>query len=101
MNAYRQKDSGEEIVRRVFIEAALREQRREENQDSRDLIEALQELTDLTRAELEEIVMKVRVSCCDRETDTFFSVKHQAILVSTMLTFLIGLPTLFIWMFLV
>ena len=101
MNAYRQKDLSEEIIRRVFIEATLREQREEVSQDRRDLIEALQELTNLTRAELEEIIMNVRVSCCDRERDTFFSVKHQAILVSTMLAFLIGLPTLFIWMFLV
>ena len=101
MNAYRQKDLVEEIVRRVFIEASLREQRREENQDRRDLIEALQELTALTKVELEEIIMNIRASCCDRERDTFFSVKHQAILVSTMLTFIIGLPTLFIWMFLV
>ena len=101
MNAYRPKELSEEIVQRVFIEASSREQRREEDQDRRDLIEALQELTELTRAELEEIIIKARVSCCDRDGDTFFSVKHQAILVSTMLAFLIGLPTLFIWMFLV
>ena len=101
MNAYRQKDLSEEIVRRVFLEASLREQRREENQDRLDLIDALQELTDLTKAELEGIIMKVRRSSCDRDRDTFFSIKHQVILVSTLLAFLIGLPTLFIWMFLV
>jgi len=99
MNADRQTDLGEAIVRRVLIEASLREQRREENQDRRDVIEALQELTGLTRTELEEIIMNVRGSCCDRDRDTFFSVKHQAILVSAMLAFLISLPTLFIWMF--
>ena len=100
MNAYRQKDLGEEIVRRVFIEASLREQRREENQDRRDLIEALYELTDLTREELEEIIMNVRVSPRGLNMETFFSVKHQAILVSTMLAFLIGLPAFFfVWLF--
>ena len=101
MNAYRQKDLSEEIVRRVFMEASLREQRREENQKRLDLIEAMQELTDLTRAELEAIIMKVRHSSRDRDRDTFFSVKHQEILAGTMLAFLVGLPTLFIWMFLV
>jgi hypothetical protein len=101
MKAYRQKGLNEEIVRRVFMEASLLEQRREENQDRLDLIEALQELTDLTRSELEEIIMKVRRSYYGRDRDTFFSVKDQAILVSTMLAFLVGLPTLFILMFLV
>jgi len=97
MNAYQQAHLGEEIVRRVLIEASIREQQREEAQGRQDVLEALLEVTSLTRAELEEIIIKVRGSC-DRDRDTFLSIKQQVVVVSAMLAFLLCVPALFIWM---
>ena len=97
MNAYGQAEFGEEIVRRVLIEASIREQRREEAQDRRDVLESLLEITGLTRAELEEIMIKVKGSC-DRDRDTFLSIKQQLIGMSAMLAFVFCVPAFFIWM---
>ena len=97
MNAYRQADLGEEIVRHVLIEASIREQQTEEAQDRQDVLEALLEVTSLTRAELEEIIIKVEGSC-DRGRDTFLSIKQQVMVASAMLAFLLCVPAVFIWM---
>ena len=97
MNADRQAYLSEEIVRRVLVEASTREQQREEAQNRQDVLEALMEVTGLTRAELEEIIIKVEGSC-DRDRDTFFSVKQQLIGISAMLAFVLCVPAFFIWM---
>jgi hypothetical protein len=81
---------GEEMVRRVLEEASLREKQREETQ-------YVQELTGLTKAELESIIIKVRHSPVP-DRDSFFSVTHQAILASAFLGMFLFLPALCIWM---
>jgi hypothetical protein len=88
---------GEEMVRRVLEEASLREKQREETQYVQDMLDTLQELTGLTEAELESIIIKVRHSPVP-DRDSFFSVTHQAILASAFLGMFLFLPALCIWM---
>jgi hypothetical protein len=83
--------------RRILEEASFREKQREEAQYLQDMLDALQELTSLTKPELEAITMKVRRSPV-QDRDTFFSVKHQTILVSAFLGIFLFLPALCIWM---
>jgi len=88
---------GEETVRRVLEEASLQEKQREEAQYVQDMLEALQELTSLTKPEWEAVIMKVTHSPVP-DRDTFFSVKQQTILVSAFLGIFLFLPALCVWM---
>lgn len=97
MKRGRQGKRGGNFARRVLEEASFLVKQREEAQYQRDMLEALQELTGLAGAELEVIMMKVRRSPVPHR-DTFFSVKHQTILVSVFLGIFIFLPALCIWM---
>jgi hypothetical protein len=86
------------LIRRALEEASLKEQRREENLCIRDTLGALEEITTLTREELEVLADEVGCSC-DGKEDTFFSVKHQILLASAFVVFFSCLPILGTWLF--
>jgi negative regulator of replication initiation len=94
MRADQKEKSGHDILHRVLEEASFREKKKEEAQDFHDMLEAVQALTNLTKAELEEITIKVRAV---QEKDSFFSIKQQAMMVSMFLLVLFCLPALGVW----
>ena len=90
----REEELLNEIRRQAIIRADL--QCREENlkRKTRYTLDALQELTGLSRRELDAIAANVN-ACCHQEDRDFFSVKNQLWMVCTGLV-LIGS---FVWFF--
>lgn len=70
----------QEIARRAFEKANLDKQKAE----TRYTLDALEEMTGLSRAELEAIEKAVRADP-PQEPDEFFSVKHQLIIAAIIL----------------
>jgi hypothetical protein len=71
-----------EIRRQAFIQADQRSREAQNRQDIRHTFDALQELTQLPRRELEAIAADVRAIHESEEKD-FFSVKNQFMMVSS------------------
>jgi hypothetical protein len=71
-----------EIRRQAFIQADQRCREAQNRQDIQHTLEALQELTQLPRRELEAIAESVR-ACYEPEERDFFSVKNQFLMVSS------------------
>lgn len=82
----------EEIRRQAIIRAIDKRREEEVRQDARCTLDALQELTELPRSELQAIAAAVSAAY-DREKDNFFSIKDQILMVSTGL----GLSCLLMW----
>ena len=83
----RQEKTGEDFARRVLEEVSFRERQEENARYERDMVNAFQELTGLTKEELEAIIMKVGDSLVP-DRDNFFSVRQQVVLASAMLVVL-------------
>ena len=81
-----------EIRRQAFIRAGQYCREAEYRQDTQHTLDALQELTDLPRRELEAIAADVRAIHEPEEKD-FFSVKNQFMMVSSGLALIV----LFLW----
>jgi len=71
-----------EIRRQAFIHADQRCRETQRKQDTRHTLDALQELTELPRRDLETIAANVRAFYEPVEGD-FFSVKNQLLMVSS------------------
>jgi hypothetical protein len=71
-----------EIRRRAFIRADQSSREEENRQDTLDTIDALQELTGLSRLELETIAKEVKASF-EPQTSEFFSIKSQFLMVGS------------------
>ncbi len=69
-----------EIRRRAFIRADQCRRQAELTRETRYTLDALQELTGLPRQELEAIAADVK-ACCHQESEAFFSVKNQLLMV--------------------
>jgi hypothetical protein len=98
MNPEIQQTMREALIRRALEKASLKEKCREENLFIRDTLAALEEITTLTREELEILADEVGRSYGQKE-DTFFSVKHQILLASAFVVFLSCVPILGTWLF--
>ena len=85
-------------IRSVLREAALRKRRDEEALFSQDLMDALVELTNLPRLELEQIAERVGRSHYQEE-DTFFSIRQQVVLASATVLAFLTLPLMAVWLF--
>jgi len=83
-----------EIRRQAFIRADQRYREAQNRQDTRHTLDALQELTELPRRELETLAANVR-ACYEPGERDFFSVRTQFLMVSSG-SALIGF---FIWAF--
>ena len=71
-----------EIRRQAFIQTDQRGREAQYRQDIRHTLDALQELTQLPRRELEAIAAGVR-ACHEPDERDFFSVKNQFLMVSS------------------
>jgi hypothetical protein len=97
-NAEIQERIREALISCALEEDSLKESRREEKLCMRDTLEVLEEITSLDREELETLAHKARRSY-DGKQDTFFSLKHQILLASVFVGFILGMPILGIWLF--
>ena len=97
MNAEMQETMRGALIRRALGEASLREQRREEDHCIQDILEALEEITTLTRGELETLADEVSRQY-ESKKDTFFSVKHQILMTSAFMGLISCVPILGIWL---
>jgi hypothetical protein len=70
----------EEIIRRAVEQADIREQEKQKLRRRKDILDALEEITELTHAELEEIEREVREAFSDHRKE-FFSIRHQIFIV--------------------
>jgi hypothetical protein len=86
------------IIKTVFKEASLRQRQEEEAILTQDLMDALEELTNLPRWELEQIVDRA-VSSRHREEDTFLSIKQQLMFASVAVLAFLCAPLTAAWMF--
>jgi serine/threonine protein kinase HipA of HipAB toxin-antitoxin module len=85
-------------IRSVLREAALRKRRDEEALFTQDLMDALEELTNLPRLELEQIAERVGRSH-HQEEDPFFSIRQQVALASATVLGVLSLPLMAVWLF--
>ena len=81
MNHMNNKENkiNEEIIRRAIKRSDLKEQEKEKLLKRQDVIDALEDVTDLPRLELENIAREVRESYA-HGGENFFSIKHQIFL---------------------
>jgi hypothetical protein len=98
MNADMQGAMREALIRRALEEVSFKEKQREEDLCIRDTLGALEEITTLTRRDLETLANEVRRSYEGKE-DTFFSIKHQILLTSAFVGLTSSLPILGMWLF--
>jgi len=88
----------EEIIRRAIERADVREQEKRNLSQRKDIFDALEEITELSRAELEEIEREVREAFSDNRKE-FFSIKHQIFIVLLIGCILLGVFILFVRVF--
>jgi hypothetical protein len=98
MNADMQEAMREALIRRALEEVCIKEKQREEDLCVRDTLGALEEITTLTRGELETLADEVRGSY-ERKEATFFSIKHQVLLTGAFVAFTACFPILGMWLF--
>jgi SpoU rRNA methylase family enzyme len=87
---------GEEALRGVVRAAALRKRREEEALFTQDLMDALEELTNLPRLELEQIAERAVRS--HQEEDAFLSIRQQVVLAGATVLAFLGLPLMAVWL---
>lgn len=90
------KEDYEAFIRRVSEDVSRLERQREGERYVQDMLDAMLPLTNVTRAELEEIAARAR-SFSGEGRDTFFSVTHQVVLASVFLFMVIFPPALCLW----
>jgi hypothetical protein len=98
MNADMQEEMRETLIRRALEEVSFKEKQREEDLCIRDTLGALEEITTLSREELEILAKEVKRSYQGKE-DTFLSIKHQILLAGALVGFTSCLPLLGMWLF--
>jgi hypothetical protein len=98
MNIDRQEEMREALIRRALEEVSFKEKQKEESLCIRDTLAALEEITTLTREELETLANEVKRSC-EEKGDEFFSLKHQIVLAVAFVGFTSCLSLLGMWLF--
>lgn len=88
---------GEEILRRALKSSYAHQHEKEKLRYAQDMLEALQEITDLPREDLEKIANEVRSSYVD-DVEGYLSIKYQIIFVGTFVLILLGMPILAVWL---
>ena len=89
----------QEIIRRAIERSSIGEQEKKELHRRQSVIDALEEVTDLTRSELEDIAREVRESYASVNED-FFSIKQQFKLVALFGSLLMGIIAVVVWLLL-
>ena len=85
-----------EFLRRVLKRAYSHQKEEEKRLYARDMLDVLEEMTDLSRHELERIAEEVRWSHND-DGEGFFSLRYQVVFVGLSMMVLLGLPVLALW----
>ena len=87
----------EEIIRRAIKRSGFREQEKEKLLNQQDIMDALEDVTNLPRLELENIAREVRESYTHGSKD-FFSIKHQFFLAALMGFILLSIIAFAVWL---
>ena len=87
----------EEIIRRAIKRSGLEKREREKLLNRQDVIDTLEEVTDLPRVELEQIALEVRKSYAT-DGKEFFSIKHQVSLAALMGFVLVSIIAFAVWL---
>ena len=82
-----------QIRKRAFARRDRLRSEKQSRQDIRHTLDALQEVTELSRLELEAIVQDARLSCAYLD-ENFFSIKNQILVTSA----IVGFVILFGWL---
>ena len=97
MNAEMQEKIQQEIVKRTLEKSISQQHRRQEKLDTQDILDALEELTGLSRADLDKIAIEVKQSYAHAQ-DSFLSIKSQLILGSVLMLTFVCVPILAKWL---
>ncbi len=98
MSRDREEKIQEDIVKRAIERSHFVQQEEERGLHAQDTLDALQEMTDLPRAELEMIAKEAR-NAYVHEGEGFFSIGNQILLASMFVLILLGIPILAVWLF--
>ena len=97
MNAEMQEKIQQEIVKRALEKSISHQHRRQEKLDTQDILDALEELTGLSRVDLDKIAIEVKRSYAHAQ-DSFLSIKSQVILGSVLMLTFVCLPIFVKWL---
>ena len=97
MNAEIQEKIQLEIVKRALEKSISQQRRRQEELDTQDILDALEELTGLSRVDLDKIAIEVKRSYAHAQ-DSFLSIKSQVILGSALMLTFLCVPILAKWL---
>jgi lysyl-tRNA synthetase class I len=98
MNADMQEEMRETLIRRALEEVSFKEKQKDEDLCLQDTLAVLENITTLSREEMESLAEEVKRSYEIKE-DTFFSIKHQILLAGALVGFTSCLPLLGMWLF--
>lgn len=87
-----------EIIKRALEKAHRKERQREGDLYIKDTLEALHEITELSRVELDMIAEEVSASYAD-DIDQFFSIKNQIIIACVAVFIFMSIPIAAVWLF--
>jgi hypothetical protein len=87
----------QEIVRRALKRSYLRKKEKEKRLYAKDVLDVLEEMTDLPGDELLEIAEEVKTAYAD-DGEGFFSIRYQLIFVGLPMLTLFGIPILAVWL---
>ena len=97
MNVKSEKMIEGELLRRALEISYYRKQEKERRLYTKDLLDALEDMTDLPRHELEQIAERARLSHAD-PGEGFFSLKYQVVFVGLSMMALFGILMLAVWL---
>ena len=88
----------QEVIRRAIERSDVKTQEKEKLLKQQDVIDALEDVTDLPRLELEQIAREVRESYAN-SGDEFFSVKHQLLIIGLIGFTVVSFIAFAVWLF--
>ena len=94
----REEKKQREIIERALKKAHTQERQKEEALLIRDTLDALQEITELPRVELDRIAEEVSALSAD-DRDDFFSIKNQIIIACVIVFIFIFTSIAAVWLF--
>lgn len=97
MNVEPEKIIEGEFLRRALKRSYYHEQEKERRIYTKDMLDVLEDMTDLPRDELERIAEEVELSYAD-DGESFFSLRYQLVFVGLSMMALFGIPVLAVWL---
>ena len=97
MNDGMEEGIEEELFRLALKRSCFREKEREKRLYAKDVLDVLEEITDLRRDELLEVVKGVKTAYAD-SGEGFLSIRYQLIFVGLPVLTFFGIPILVVWL---